>query len=116
MKFFLHQAVHNHLNFNESLLAAVDFDDNDEVHFPTAPLDDPVWSEEPIPDRDLCIHMALRKSEISYPSQIPMPLQEPIYESITLAEPMNSTDSDIPNFINIPKEVFFQNYLYPPWM
>ena len=25
-------------------------------HFPTAPLDDEVWSEDPIPDRQLCIH------------------------------------------------------------
>ena len=34
--------------------------DNDtpstEDHFPTAPLDDEVWSEDPIPDRLLCIH------------------------------------------------------------
>ena len=34
--------------------------DNDtpssEENFPTAPLDDEVWSEDPIPDRQLCIH------------------------------------------------------------
>ena len=27
-----------------------------EKHFPTAPLDDDVWMEEPVPDRHLCIH------------------------------------------------------------
>ena len=34
--------------------------DNDttssEEHFPTAPLDDAIWSEDPIPDRQLCIN------------------------------------------------------------
>ena len=27
-----------------------------EEHFPTAPLEDDVWSEDPIPDRQLCTH------------------------------------------------------------
>ena len=27
-----------------------------EEHFPTAPLNDDIWMQEPIPDRHLCIH------------------------------------------------------------
>ena len=27
-----------------------------EEHFPTAPLDNDIWMEEPVPDRHLCIH------------------------------------------------------------
>ena len=27
-----------------------------EEHFPTTPLHDDVWMEEPVPDRHLCIH------------------------------------------------------------
>ena len=31
-------------------------DDTTEENFPTAPLDDDIWSEDQIPDRHLCIH------------------------------------------------------------
>ena len=61
------------------ILPAVDPDDyKEEEDFPIASLDDLVWSEEPIPDRYLCIHMVLRKSETGYPFQIPTQLEEPI--------------------------------------
>ena len=93
----------------------MDSDDKEE-DFPTAPLDDFVWSKEPIKERDLCIHMAPRKPEISYPSQIHIQLQEPVYESATLEEPLESIIRDMPNLINIPKDMLFQNYLYAPWM
>ena len=73
-------------------------------------------SEEPILERDLFIHMALRRPEDSYPSQVPTQLQEHVYESVTLKEPMGSMFSDMPNLINVPKEMLFQNYLYTPWM
>ena len=82
-------------------------DDKEEEDFHTAPLDDSVLSEEPIPERDLCIHMALRKPEASNPSLIPTQLQEPAYESATLEEPMDSMISDMPDLINIPKEMIF---------
>ena len=69
--------VHRCLNFDDSTSPTVDANDaEEEEDFPTASLDDLVWSEEPLLDRDLCIHMALRKSETSYPFQIPTPLQE----------------------------------------
>ena len=31
-------------------------EEDDEKHFPTAPLNDDIWMEEPVPDRHLCIH------------------------------------------------------------
>ena len=31
-------------------------EDEAEKYFPTAPLDDDVWMEEPVPDMHLCIH------------------------------------------------------------
>ena len=67
-------------------------------------------------DRDLCIHMALDKSVTSYPSQISTQSQGSINDSVTKAEPINSMDSDMPNLINVPKEVLFQDYLFPPWL
>ena len=49
-------------NFNDMPPPIMEYDDKDEdeEYFSTAPLDDDVWSEQPIPERDLCIHMALR--------------------------------------------------------
>ena len=47
--------------------------DNDipstEEHFPTAPLEDDIWSKDPIPDRILCIHKRPHKLNLqcSYP-------------------------------------------------
>ena len=58
--------------------------------------------------------MSLGISETSYPSQIPTPLQEPISKLVTQEEPMDSTDSDIPNLIDITKEVLFHDYLLLP--
>ena len=106
--------VHRHLNFNESLPLVVDpsDDDEEEEDFPTAPLDDLVWSEEPIPARHVCIYRALRKPEASFPFQIPTQSQYPVYESATLEELMESMFGYMQDLIDIPKEVLFQNYLY----
>ena len=87
-----------------------------EENFCTVPLDDQEWSEEPIPVRELCIQMALDKSETSHSSQIPTPLQETFSKPIPQEEPMDNTDSDMPNLINVPEEVLFQDYLSPPWI
>ena len=40
----------------------------EEEYFPTAPLDDELWLKEPVPEMDLCIHLAPGKSETNYPS------------------------------------------------
>ena len=37
-------------------LHRADEEEDKEECFPTAPLDDDVWMEEPVPDRHLCIH------------------------------------------------------------
>ena len=58
--------------------------------------------------------MAPDKSETSHSSQIPTQSQDLINEPVE--EPMDSTDSDIPNLIDIPKEVLFHDYLLPPWI
>ena len=88
----------------------------EEEYFPTVSLDDAVWPKETILERDLCIYMAPRRPGASYPSQIPTQPQEPVYEPATLEELMDSMFSDMPNLVNISKEVFFQNWLYTPWM
>ena len=38
-----------------------------EEHFPTAPLNDDVWMEEPVPDRHLCIHDHSQHDLCPYP-------------------------------------------------
>ena len=43
-------------------------DDEEKEYFPTASLDDEVWLEEPLQERDICIHMAPRKPETNYTS------------------------------------------------
>ena len=43
-----------------------DDEDEEEKYFLTAPLDDKVWSEEPIPEKDLCIPTPMKKSEAGY--------------------------------------------------
>ena len=60
--------------------------------------------------------MSLRRPETSYLSQILTHLQESVNESATLEESMGNMFSDMPDLIDIPKDVLFQNYLYTPWM
>ena len=88
--------VHRCLIFDDSVPPAVDPDNDEEEDFPAVTMDDLVWSEETILERDLCIYMAPRKPRGSYPSQIPTQLQEPVCESATLEELMDSMFSDMP--------------------
>ena len=39
-------------------------------NFPTVPLDDDIWLEDPIPDRHLCIH---EQSQLNYQCTYPCP-------------------------------------------
>ena len=42
--------------------------EEEEEDFPTAPLDDDVWMEEPVPDRHFCIHEQSQPQDLcSYP-------------------------------------------------
>ena len=64
-------------------------DDAEEADFPTAPLNDLVWSKETIPDRQLCIHMAIDNSGTSYFPHLSTLPQEPTPPEW---EPMDNTD------------------------
>ena len=67
MELPLHEAVCRQLTFSDTPLLAADSDnDAQEEDFPTTALNDPVWSEEPIPDRQICIHMAPDNSATGY--------------------------------------------------
>ena len=59
------------LNFNDMPPTIMEFDDQDEEeeYFLRASLDDEVWTEKPVPESNLCIHMAAGKSEASYTPQ-----------------------------------------------
>ena len=95
-----------------------------EEHFPTAPLDDEVWSEDPIPDRLLCIHKRLHRSNLqcSYPcpystttSRMDLPQSIPQgaavlnYELMHFSDissdlhdiMMTTSDDDIPDLVDI---------------
>ena len=58
-----YRLAQKYLHFDDMPSSSMECDDEDEdeVYFPTSPLDDEVWSKEPIPDRDLCTHMASGK-------------------------------------------------------
>ena len=80
-------------------------DSNDEEEdLPTADLNDLVWSEEPIPDshQQLCIHQI--------PNHTPRPAIPPpksIQEEVSpeLEQMDIKVMDDLPNVINIPKEL-----------
>ena len=74
--------VHHHLTFEEDDDSSIDSnqlhdchltsadkeeEEDDEEHFPTAPLNDDVWMEEPVPDRHLCIHEHSQHDLCPYP-------------------------------------------------
>ena len=66
----LQQMTYRCLSFGDAPPPAVDPNDDEdaeEEHLFAAPLDDSEWSEKPIPERDLCIHI-VKRAEASYPS------------------------------------------------
>ena len=79
-----------------------------EENFPTAPLDDLVWSEDPIPDRHLCIHETPHEPnhQCSYPcpyrkttSRMDLPQSTPQDAAVFHYELMDFNDisSDLPD-------------------
>ena len=93
--------------------------DNEE-YLPTVDLDDPVWSEEPVPDNweYLCIHLTPRPATPPpQPNQVEMPpepkqpaLQPPQPNQVVMLPPVSENmdidiPEDIPDFINIPEEI-----------
>ena len=74
---------------------------NEEEDFPTAPLDDDVWLEEPVPDRNLCIHEQSQLHDLC-PYPCPYSLDQlhptpgnaatPHYEMMDLSDTFNFPD------------------------
>ena len=51
--------IHHHMNYHHTSTPSTDDSFQDATageDFPTAPLDDTIWLEDPVPDRHLCIH------------------------------------------------------------
>ena len=76
---------------------------DEEEDFPTAELDDPVWYEDPIPNKQqLCIHHIL--CHIPRPvTQSPQPIQEDV-----LPEPEQidiKILDDLPDIMSVPEEL-----------
>ena len=88
-----------------------------EEDFPTAPLDDAIWLEDPVPDTHLCIH---EKSQLHYQCSYPCPyhldlpysspedVPAPYYEMIDLSHISDlqdvmatTSDEDIPDLEDI---------------
>ena len=117
-----------------------DDEDDEEEYILTACLDDNVWSEELILERDLCIHMAPWKSESSYTPQTttypeepileqmtaypqePIPKQtttypqEPIPKTVTLEDALSNLFSNMPDIIDNLNEALFHEILLEPWV
>ena len=89
----------------------------EEEDFPTAPLDDDIWLEDPVPDRHLCIHeQSQPRYQYSYPCPYSLDLLDPTpedalasyYETMDLSDisdlqdVMTTTgDEDIPDLVDI---------------
>ena len=95
----------------------------------TAPLDDHVWSEDPIPDRHLCIHKIhyVRSHQCSYPcpyrsTTFRMDLTQSTTQneavfyhdpmdfidiSSDLLDIMTTSDNDIPDLVDVSDAVWF---------
>ena len=72
-----------------------------EEHFPTTPLDDDVWIEEPVPDRHLCIH---EQSQAHDPCPYPCPYSlKQIH--LTLKYAPTPQCMDLSNIFNFPDVV-----------
>ena len=89
----------------------------EEEDFPTAPLDDDIWLEDPVPDRHLCIHEQSQPHyqcyspcpySLSLPHSTPEDAPAPYYKMMDLSnisdlqDVMTTTsDEDIPDLEDI---------------
>ena len=113
-----HNQHHYHTPTQNTEQFSTDFDnvawDDDttstEEHFPTAPLDDEIWLEDPIPDRQLCIQKAPHEPnhQCSYPCpystttfRIDLPQSTPQDEAVLNYGLMDFSDipSDLPDIM-----------------
>ena len=85
-------------------LPIMECNDEEEEYFPTATMDDSVWSKVPKPERDLCIHMAQRCQKLATPPMTTTYPQEPIPEAVTSSEEaLRYLLSNMPDIIDNPQ-------------
>ena len=48
--------VQHHMDYHHTSTPGTDVTAEEEKDFPTTPLDDDIWLEDPVPHRHLCIH------------------------------------------------------------
>ena len=112
-----HHMVYHHTstpNTNDPFLDATAEEDENS---PTAPLDDNIWLEDPVPDRHVCIHEQPQSHyQCSYPHPYSLDLlhsapedaRAPYYEMMDLSDILNfqdvmttTSDEDIPYLADI---------------
>ena len=87
---------------------------DEEEHFPTTPLNDNVWIEEPVPDRHLCIHEHSQHDLCPYscpyslgqlhlaPEYAPTPQYMDLSNIFNFPDVITTTsDKDIPNLEDV---------------
>ena len=62
--------VYHCLSTSNTTNPFLDVTADENENFPTAPLDDDIWLEDPVPDRHLCIH---KQSQSHYQCSYPCP-------------------------------------------
>ena len=82
----------------------------EEEHFPTAPLNDDIWMEEPVPDMHLCIHEDSQHDLCPYPCPYSLdqlhlnyaPQYMDLSDSFNFEDVTTTTsDEDIPNLEDV---------------
>ena len=107
--FSISQAVYQQLTFSETPPSVMDSHEEVEQDFPVAELEDPVWLEQPIPNRQwLCIHQIQHWSITGHTPVPTTPAPQPVQEEVLPeGEEMNiSILDDLPDDINVPKELY----------
>ena len=99
----------HHMNHQHTSTSSTDNFFHAAEDFPTAPLDDAIWLEDPVPDRHLCIH---EQSQLNYPCPYRLDLPHsspgdvtaPYYEMMDLSDISDiqdvmttTSDEDIPD-------------------
>ena len=130
--------VQHHMNYHHTSTPSTgdSFQDAtvEEEDFPTAPLDDTIWLEDPVPHRHLCIH---KQSQLHYQCSYPCPYRlelphsspedapAPYYELMDLSDISDlldvmttTSDEDIPDLKDIFR-LWIQTtvciHIYTPW-
>ena len=74
---------------------STDEEEEEQEHSPTAPLNDDIWMEEPVPDRHLCIHEHSQHDLCPYPCPYSL-------DQLHLTPDYAPQDMDLSNIFNFP--------------